>query len=158
MRVVFLMGLPSHMDLSKVSDGIHEGPLVSIRFGTNADDNTRYAGVIFQHARDAERFYQVLLKERADSRPDRYHFIVDVARGVHPLPINETTKLMQPPTNATRRLTIVKSGFFFVMREPQLRAFCEKIVGEENVQLVHLYNGGNATVIFANVENAVRIP
>jgi hypothetical protein len=36
------------------------GPLHTIRFGTNEDTKERYAGIIFQYARDAETFYQVL--------------------------------------------------------------------------------------------------
>lgn len=64
---------------------------------------------------------------------------------------------MGAPTFATRRLTIVKSRFFFVFKEPQLKALCEKEVEPENIQIIWLYNGGNATVIFAKVSDAILV-
>lgn len=64
---------------------------------------------------------------------------------------------MGPPTCATRRLTIVKSRLFFIFKEPKLRALCEKEVGAGAIQLIWLYNGGNATVVFAKVEDAVAV-
>lgn len=157
MRLIFLIDLPSNMTLQKISDGIKEGPLVSIRMGTNEDDGKKYAGIIFQYSEDAEAFFQVLCKERRDSNPKRFHFIVDVARGEQAIPADETIKAMGAPIWASRRLTLVKSKFFFVMRQSHLQAFCEKEVGAENIQLVWLYNGGNATVAFAKVDDAVRV-
>jgi hypothetical protein len=65
--------------------------------------------------------------------------------------------MMGPPNFATRRLTIVKSRFFFVFKEPQLRALCEKETGEGAIQVIWLYNGGNATVVFAKVEDAIAV-
>jgi hypothetical protein len=65
--------------------------------------------------------------------------------------------MMGPPTYATRRLTIVKSRFFFIFKEPQLKALCEKEVGPDAIQVIWLYNGGNATVVFAKVADAVKV-
>ena len=53
MRVVFLMNLPNTITLVDVSNAIIEGPICSIRFGNNTDDNSRYAGVIVQSAYDS---------------------------------------------------------------------------------------------------------
>jgi len=157
MRLIFLWDLPANMTLTKVSDGIKEGPLVSIRFGNDEHTGKRFAGIIFQYARDAEAFHNVLQRERMESTPIRFHFIVDFARGEMAIPMDNIIRSMGHPTWSSRRLTIVKSKFFYVMREEQLRALCEKEVGAENIQLIWLYNGGNATIVFAMVENAVRV-
>ena len=66
-------------------------------------------------------------------------------------------KLMGAPTFASRRLTVVKSRFFFMYKEAEFRRFCEQIVGPTQIQCIWLYNGGNATVIFADVKSAVMV-
>ena len=156
MRVIFLLNLPQTMTLQDISNAIEEGPLMSIRFGVDANNGKRYAGVIFQNARDAEAFYSVLCKERVESRPNRFRFIADVVRG-EAFPADDTIRAMAYPTYASRRLTIVKSRFFFIFGEKYLKNLCEKAVGPENVQLIWLYNGGNATVVFAEVAAAIKV-
>jgi hypothetical protein len=157
MRVVFLLNLPNNLSLQDVSNGVQEGPLVQIAFGFDEVEQAKFAGVVFQYARDAEVFHQVLQKERAESRPERFRFIVDAVRG-DPFRADEAIKAMgDPKINASRRLTMVKKGFFFVFGERHLTNLCNKIVGEEDVQLVWLYNGGNATVVFSNVRAAMKM-
>jgi hypothetical protein len=157
MRVVFLLNLPHNLTMKDISDGVKEGPLVQIAFGTDEETQARYCGVVFQYARDAEMFHQVLQKERAESRPDRFRFTMDAVRG-EAFPADETIKAMNDPKiNATRRLTMVKKGFFFVLNQRRLENLCNKTVGEENVQLVWLYNGGNATVVFSNVASSMKM-
>lgn len=157
-RLVFLLDMPLNMTLQEVSDAVLEGPLRSIIFGMDEIKGQRYVGILFQYAQDAESFYQVLCKERADSRPGRFKFVVDAIRG-DPFPMDATIKAMGPPTFASRRLTLVKSKFFFMVGEKQLRAFCEKLVHvpREQIQLIWLYNGGNATIVFADVEWAIKV-
>ncbi|KAI9047587.1 hypothetical protein LZ554_008300 [Drepanopeziza brunnea f. sp. 'monogermtubi'] len=156
MRLIFLLNLPQHLTLVDVSKAVCEGPLNKIQFGFDQDSNARFCGIIFQHATDADVFFHVLQKERRESRPERFRFIVDVVRG-EPLPVDESIKAMGAPTFATRRLTIVKGKFFFIFGERHLKDLCVKIAGEENVQLVWLYNGGNATVVFADVASAIKV-
>ncbi|CAL3972343.1 unnamed protein product [Diplocarpon coronariae] len=156
MRLVFLLNLPQSITLVDVSNAIQEGPLVRIQFGCDHDSNARFVGIIFQHACDANAFFHVLQKERTDSRPDRFRFIVDVVRG-DPIPADETVRAMSVHPYATRRLTIVKGKFFFMFGERQLKDLCARVAGEENVQLVWLYNGGNATVVFADVASAIKV-
>ncbi|PBP20784.1 hypothetical protein BUE80_DR008150 [Diplocarpon rosae] len=156
MRLVFLLNLPHTMTLMDVSNAVQEGPLVRIQFGYDHDSNARFVGIIFQHAADADSFFHVLQKERTDSRPDRFRFIVDVVRG-DPMPADETVRAMSVHPYATRRLTIVKGKFFFMFGERQLKDLCARVAGEENVQLVWLYNGGNATVVFADVASAIKV-
>jgi len=155
-RLVFLLDMPQNITLQEVSDAVLEGPLLRIRFGMDEIKGQRYVGIIFQYAQDAESFYQVLCKERADSRPGRFKFVVDAIRG-DPFPMETTIKAMGPPTFASRRLTLVKSKFFFMVGEKQLRAFCERIVPRDQIQLIWLYNGGNATIVFADVSCAILV-
>ncbi|RDW76050.1 hypothetical protein BP5796_06871 [Coleophoma crateriformis] len=156
MRVVFLLNLPQTITVTNISDAIKEGPICSIRFGHDDDEDTRYAGVIFQYANHASAFIQVLLKEKAASTPGRFKFCADVALG-DPFPLTDTLRQMGPPEYASRRLTLVKKAFFFINGERQLRTMCENLVGAENIQKIFLYNGGNATIIFAEVQAAIKM-
>lgn len=155
-RVVLILNIPNTMTLINISDAIREGPVVCIRFGVDADTGKRFSGIVFQHAQDAQEFYNVLLKEKADNMPNRFRFIAECVRG-DPFPINDDIIAMGPPTYASRRLTIVKKAFFFAFTGRNLQTLCEKEVSKENVQLVFIYNGGNATVVFAEVSAAIKM-
>ncbi|KAF5872097.1 putative peptide-methionine -s-oxide reductase protein [Botrytis fragariae] len=155
-RVVLILNIPSTMTLSDISNAIHEGPIVCIRFGIDSDTGKRFSGIVFQHASDAQSFFSVLLAEREAQAPNRFRFIADCVRG-EPFPINDDIISMSAPTFASRRLTIVKKAFFFAFTGRNLQTLCEKEVGRENVQLVFVYNGGNATVVFAEVSAARKM-
>ena len=86
MRLVFLMNLPSNITLTDISDGIQEGPLVSITFNNDADTGSRFAGIIFQNAEDAEAFHKVLCNEKIAKAPERFKFIADSAISEIPVP------------------------------------------------------------------------
>lgn len=156
MRVVFLLNLPQSITVTDISDAIREGPICSIRFGHDKEEDKRYAGVIFQYAENASKFVQILLHEKATSNPGRFKFCVDVALG-DPFPLTDTLRQMGPPEYASRRLTLVKKAFFFTNGERHLRTMCETVVGAENIQKIFLYNGGNATIIFAEVQAAIKM-
>lgn len=155
-RLIFLLSLPNNISLADITSAIREGPVAKIQFGIDQDEKTRFAGIIFLYARDAEAFYSVLCKERVDSRPGRFRFIVDAVRG-DPFPADDTIKAMSMHPWATRRLTIVKGRFFFMHSLRWLEDFVTKIAGEANVQLVWIYNGGNATAVFADVASAIQV-
>lgn len=155
-RVVLILNIPNTMSLSDISNAVREGPVVCIRFGVDADTGKRFSGIVFQHAQDAQSFYDVLLQEKADNMPNRFRFIADCVRG-DPFPINEDIIAMGPPTYASRRLTIVKKAFFFTFNSGNLQTLCEKVVSKENIQLIFIYNGGNATVVFAEVSAAIKM-
>jgi hypothetical protein len=155
MRVVFLIDIPNNITLQMVSDAILEGPLRSINFGIDGQTNKRYVGVVFQHAEDAERFHRVLAQEKEDSVPGRFRFLVDTGRDI--FPTDEVIKAMGAPTWATRRLTLVKGGFFFKCSDHHLTKFVEKLVSPEKIQRIHLYKGGNATIIFSDVASAILV-
>jgi hypothetical protein len=155
-RVVHLLGIPNNLDLQDVSNAVREGALRAIRFGINTEDGSRWAGIVFQHASEAEAFWQVISREKAEGKPERFKCIVEAVRG-DPFQQDDILRAMGPPIFASRRLTIVKSKFFFMFGEKNLRALCEKLVGKENIQLIWLYNGGNATIVFADVESAMVV-
>jgi hypothetical protein len=155
-RCVFLTNLPVDITLQQVSDAIHEGPIHSISFGKiNEETKTRGAGIVFHFAVDAERFVGILNQERAYNNPRRFGFIVDVRRS--PFLEDDIIRQMNAPIWASRRLTLVKSQLFLAIKTEGLRELCYKEVGEVKVQLVHCYNGGNATVVFANVMSAIKM-
>lgn len=119
------------------------------------EKNSRYCAIVFLHASDAAKFTNALLKERADGRPSRFKFLVDVVRGEDPLPLDDILRAMLPPTHATRRLTLVKSGFFSANSKRMLTQRIERSAGEGSIQFIFLYNSGNATIVFADVGSAM---
>jgi hypothetical protein len=154
-RVVIIYNLPSTISLTDVSEAVAEGPVLKIVFGSDVVTRMRWVGVIFQWARDAHAFHDVLQQEREASTPGRFRFIVEA--GIGPLyPYDEWLDWMMH-RKASRRLTIAKKCFFFQFGKKQFRRFCEKLVGAENIQLIWLYNGGNATVVFSDVQSAVKV-
>lgn len=64
---------------------------------------------------------------------------------------------MERPTFASRRLTISKSKFFDKLKETEFRKLCVETVGKDNIQSLFVFNGGNATIIFSEVEDAVKV-
>lgn len=155
LRVVFILGVPPTMKFQELSDAIKEGPLRSMHFGADVETGERYAAAVFQYAADAAEFMRVLDEERKRSRPGRFKWVPTNVRS-HEFPLDETLWKMGPPTYATRRLTLVKGGLFFQWRENQLQTMIAKAVGDDlNLLKTFYYNGGNATVVFSNVEHAI---
>lgn len=113
---------------------------------------------MFLHATDASKFTNALLKERADSRPSRFKFVVDVVRGEDPYPLDDIFRAMlRPNSAATRRLTLVKSGFFSANSKRKLTQIIERVVGQGYIQFIFLYNSGNATIVFSEVAIAMTM-
>lgn len=140
------------MNISRLTRGAQH----SIRFGIDEKEKTRYCGIVFQHANEAELLFKVINKERAEYKPSRFPFIAKVARG-DAFAADKIIQAMGAPMHATRRLTVAKSRFFFLYNEARFRELCAKLVGAAQIQHIWLYNGGNATVIFANVESAIKV-
>lgn len=156
MRTVLIFNLPNNITLTDVSEAIREGPVLMITFGTDTETGKKYVGIVFQYAHDANAFYQHLLHEKATSTPGRFRFIVEAGQGP-PYAYDELLEDMDHPMLASRRLTIVKKGFFFQFGKKHLRKLCVDLVGANKLQLVWLYNGGNASVVFADVKSAVAV-
>ena len=157
LRTVIIFNLPQTITLQDVSDAISEGPVLMIQFATDVDNGNRYVGIVFQYAEHAKAFREILLQERIESQPGRFRFVVEVGEERLSYPYDELLEDMEPPMNGTRRLTIVKKAFFFAFTKRELRKACSRIVGADKIQLIWLYNGGNASVVFADVKSAVAV-
>ncbi|KAH8813077.1 hypothetical protein F5884DRAFT_630068, partial [Xylogone sp. PMI_703] len=164
MRVVFLLDIPNNITYEIVSDAIHEGPLHSIRFGINGDNNSRFCGIVFQYSIDARKFYASLQLTEGENPhiARRFRWNVKSAMGP-PFPRDEIIDAMTYDDNApysspaTRRLTLVKSQLFSQYSAIQLEDLFAKVVRREFIQKIFLYNSGNATVIFAGVQEAIAV-
>jgi hypothetical protein len=82
--------------------------------------------------------------------------LVDARRG-DAYPYDDDLALMDEPHYASRRITIVKKGFFFMFNRSSLKTLCAKEVGADKIQMIWLYNGGSGTVIFSDVRSAVTV-
>jgi hypothetical protein len=161
-RVVFILNIPPSITLQHISDAISNGPIHSINFGNDQITGGRFAGIIFLYASEAELCFKALERQRTSDHPNPRlwpftgYSEVTAMRG-DPYPADDMIRSMYPPTNARRRITIVKSGLFSQWGKNSLQALCNKIVGEDKVQLVFTYNSGNGTVVFADVESAEKV-
>lgn len=155
-RVVFLLNVHPSIGVSEVSKAIEEGPLVSIRFGINPDDQSRYVGIIFRYAEHASTFLSVLIKERAKNKAGRFQIVVEAAMG-EPFPIDEIIEAMDMPTNARRRLVLAKKAFFYTTKPTALRDLIVEHVGPDSLEELVVQNNGNAHLIFAEVAAAIKI-
>lgn len=99
----------------------------------------------------------VMEYEKLHSRPERFGFIANCIRDTRSYPRDEILHAMGEPLFARRRLTLARKGLFFDWTKPDIEEFLHKHVGKDNVQLLHFYNAGNATICFSEVEAAIKI-
>ena len=161
-RIVWLIGCPANMTLHDVSNGIHEGPLVSICIVDDFDPVRcpgRAACVIFKEAQDALSFYHSNNKMVFTNNRGRYVSDVRFELGL-PYPADDNIRSMDAPTFARRRLTFVRSHLFAAsnLTKARFQQDLEKHCSQpDNIELIHLYNSGNATVVFAGVHIAREV-
>ncbi|KAI9797295.1 MAG: hypothetical protein M1835_001313 [Candelina submexicana] len=158
-RVIWLINCPANMALKDVSDGIHEGPLVSICIVDDYDPVRcpgRAACVIFKDAQDALAFYHSNNKMVFTNSRGRYVSDVRFELGL-PYAGDENIRSMDAPIFARRRLTFVRSHLFAAsnLTKARFERDLVKHCGQaDDIELIHLYNSGNATVVFAAVHLA----
>ncbi len=138
MRVVWLKPW-DRRPLSCLTESIDQGPLLSMAY--SPDDNA--VCIIFMHAHHARGFMEV----NADffKRHGRSSFgsDIEVLQG-QPYPLDESLKRMENPWNERRRLTFARQKLFAEgLTEDQFKRDIYEIVGEQNVELVWLFNTGN---------------
>ncbi|KAI9717918.1 MAG: hypothetical protein M1812_004445 [Candelaria pacifica] len=158
-RIIWLINCPANMTLKDVSEGIHEGPLASIYIVDDYDPVRcpgRAACIIFKEAQDALSFYHSNNKMVFTNNRGRYVSDVRFELGM-PYPADDNIRSMEGPTFARRRLTFVRSHLFAASNLTKTR-FQQDLVKHcaqaDDIELIHLYNSGNATVVFASVELA----
>jgi hypothetical protein len=156
MRVVWIRNCPLHAKLPDISKLIREGPVRSITIKSDPKSTTaRVARIIFHQAIHAEKFLEAAQAQTLLGGP--------WVRGLQfkigePYPEDRELRLMEPPLNARRRLTIVRAGLFV---SPNARSAFHlevyKVVHRPAVELIFFYNTGNATVVLDSVANAIRL-
>ena len=154
LRLVFILNVPQTLKFQDLENAIKEGPLRSMHFGMDETNESRYAGVVFHKAADAEEFVRILQLEKLRSRPGRFNWCPEVVRSEFAM--DNILSKMNAPMYATRRLTLVKGGLFFQFHSNQLTAMIEKEIGEGHIMTLFYYNGGNATVVFTEVGYAIK--
>jgi hypothetical protein len=153
-RVVWVRRCPLYAKLGEISKLIREGPVHSIIFRSDPRAAlAREARIVFHLATDAARFLERMqgLDDNTWLRELRFEL-------GEPFPDDEEMQLMGPPTNARRRLTIVRAGLFTHTSTKTM--FANDVytnVRRSSVELVFFYNSGNATVVLDTVNRAIRL-
>ena len=155
-RVVWIRGCSNETTLRFISEKINEGALMSVLFDmdpNSSNANSRAACVIFHRAAHAQEFMeanQTLVKETGLCRYGKGY---SIEPGL-PWPADDEIRAMEAQPHQTRRLTVVGKGLFLRVLRKRFEADIIRIAGESNVELIWLYNHGNATVVLASVRVA----
>src|SRR5947207_352265 len=140
MRVVWV----KHWDVSKrplssLTEYIDQGPLLSMAYSER--DNA--VCIIFMHAHHARSFLQSSASTVGRSGHRASGGEIEVLEG-QPYPTDDAIQRMESPWNERRRLTFARQKLFAEgMTEEQFKKDIFAIVGEQNVELVWLFNSGN---------------
>ena len=156
-RVVWIRGCSKDTTLRFISEQIHEGALLSLLFDVDPinpeDANSRAACVIFHQAKEALRFIQanqVMVNMKGHCR---YGPRYSIEPGL-PWPADDQIRWMDSPRRQRRRITISGARLFGRVSRYRFAADVRKVAGEHNVELIWLYNMGNATIVLASVKVA----
>ena len=143
MRVVWVLQWNKYKPLGKVTEQIHQGPLLSIVY----DTNNNAVCIIFQHGSHAAS----LLEENTNCIAKTGHSLFGPQHSViagDPYPKDQQLCLMEHPINERRRLTFARSQLFTgKLTESQFKKDIAARVGEHNIELVWLFNSGNGRLI-----------
>ena len=156
-RVVWVRGCARNTTLRFISEKIHEGAIMSILFDVDPLDstnaNSRAACVIFHQAANALEFIEANRNTAAVTGSCRYGPGYSIEPGLA-WPADDEIRAMDAHPHQRRRLTVVGKGLFNRVPRKRFEADIKKIAGECNVELIWLYNHGNATVVLASVKVA----
>lgn len=156
-RVVWVRGCSKETTLRFISEKINEGALMSILFDVDPMDSSnadsRAACVIFHRAAHAQEFIEANQTLEKETGVCRYGTGYSIEPGLS-WPADDEIRAMSTYPHQRRRLTVVGKGLFLRVPRKRFEADITKIAGECNVELVWLYNHGNATVVLASVKVA----
>ncbi|KIW70392.1 hypothetical protein PV04_02666 [Phialophora macrospora] len=145
-RCVWIYGWTKDKPLSMVTERISTGAIFSMAYV----EQYGAVCVIFQYAGGAMLFTEEdgqLIREYGVGLFGKGH---EVKYG-EAYPDNEDLLRMQPPLNERRRLTFARQQLFTNgMSEERFRRDLIDIVGRHNLELVWLFNTGNATAVFSS--------
>ena len=158
LRVVHVGPLPSTTHLRNVTAPIQEyGPLMSILIEKLDEQHDEYpdgiavkACIIFLHADTAWHFVEANNQAMQATGQSLYGPGVDVTlQGVWPL--DNEIRSMQIDGRERRRLTFSGKELFTRVPRSKFEAEIWTVAGKANVELIWLFNTGNATVVLASV-------
>ncbi|ETI20004.1 hypothetical protein G647_09019 [Cladophialophora carrionii CBS 160.54] len=145
-RCVWIYGWTKDKPMSMVTERISTGAIFSMAYV----EQYGAVCVIFQYAGGAMLFCEEdsqLIREYGVGLFGKGH---EVKFG-EAYPDNEDLLRMQPPLNERRRLTFARQQLFTNgMSEERFRRDLIEIVGRHNLELVWLFNTGNATAVFSS--------
>jgi hypothetical protein len=140
MRVVWVKNWDiSKRPLSSLTEYIDQGPLLSMAYSER--DNA--VCIIFMQAHHARSFLQASTSCVGKHGQSIFGGEVEVLEG-QPYPSDDAIQRMENPWNERRRLTFARQKLFAEgTTEEQFKKDIFAIVGEDNVELVWLFNSGN---------------
>ncbi|EHY56863.1 peptide-methionine (S)-S-oxide reductase [Exophiala dermatitidis NIH/UT8656] len=145
-RCVWIYGWTKDKPLSRVSERITTGAIFSMAFV----EEYGAVCVIFQFAHAAVLFFEENARIVRDSGASVFGPGVSVKYG-EPYPETADIRRMAAPANERRRLTFARSQLFTNgMNEERFKNDLIEMVGRQNVELVWLFNTGNATAVFSS--------
>ncbi|KAJ4520097.1 hypothetical protein HRR83_002060 [Exophiala dermatitidis] len=145
-RCVWIYGWTKDKPMSRVSERITTGAIFSMAFV----EEYGAVCVIFQFAHAAVLFFEENARIVRDSGASLFGPGVSVKYG-EPYPETADIRRMAAPANERRRLTFARSQLFTNgMNEERFKNDLIEMVGRQNVELVWLFNTGNATAVFSS--------
>ncbi|RMZ81815.1 hypothetical protein DV738_g2008, partial [Chaetothyriales sp. CBS 135597] len=152
-RVVWISGWGADRPLSDVTTILSHGPIFSMIY---SPENNAVC-VIFEHAASAKAVCQDESYHRQHEGMSMFGSKCTVWVGL-PYPEDGEIRRMASPIYERRRLTFVRSQLFgHGLTEEKFRRDMEQEVGAKNIELIWLFNTGNATVVFTSTANARRV-
>ena len=157
-RVVFIKGCKEGTSLYDITKRISHGPLMSITIERGSIQLGVEVSIIFFDAEDAAAF----LVDDRNSVLQKGHGLygcgVTVTQGP-PWPEDEEIRAMGAPgrRRERRRLTLNGGGLFYRISGTSFHADIAAIAGNDNIELIWLYNTGNATVVLASTRVAKSV-
>ena len=157
LRVVWIApASPSRFTLLEITSKIPGGALNSICF-SETTDGEEGACLVFMMASSAKEFFSLHAYNCRKGRPT-FGQGVELYFGK---PMPATPSILAMGTKelglARRRLTIARRQLFNEVTRDKFEYQIDRWVGEHNVELLFLYNSGNATVVLASVECAMHV-
>lgn len=143
LRVVWIQGWGRGRPLGEISQFVNQGPIWSMAY---ASDHEAVC-IIFQHASSAQALVDSCTTYEAESGESLFGAGCRVILG-QAYPVNDDLRRMNAPWHERRRLTFARSQLFsHGMTDHVFRQDIFDMVGEENVELVWLFNTGNGGLL-----------
>ncbi|MCJ1378845.1 hypothetical protein MMC17_001944 [Xylographa soralifera] len=147
-RVVYIRGCKKGTQLKDITAHITEGAVMSIFIEEDPSYPPLSACIIFMDYEHAAEFMGKNAREIG--RSGKALCGKEIVPG-GPWAEDDEIRSMAPPRRERRRLTFSCSGLFQRISRDQFKADIEAIAGAAQVELIWLFNVGNATVVFASV-------